>query len=106
MIRETKKINISGNEFEVKSYATAREAVAIQQSYFKGTKVEVEGDKPKISDFNPGVQFEVEKEMVTQMVVALNSDANDLLNRVLDLPNEVYRELISELDSIVAKKNK
>lgn len=103
-MRETKKINIENNEFEVKTYATAREATTIQQAYFKGQKVEVVGDQPKIAEFNPGVQFEVEKELVNQMVVALNGDQANLVDRIIDLPNDIYRQLITQLDEIVSKK--
>lgn len=104
MDRETKTIHIGAEKFLVKTYATAREANAIQQAYFKGAKLEMVGDQPKISDFNPGVQFDVHKEMIAQMVVSLNGDDQNIVARCEDLPNDIFGELVAELDGLVAKK--
>jgi len=104
MDRETQNIKIGTNEFIVKSYATAREANAIQQAYFKGTKMEVVGEQPKISEFNPGVQFEVSQEMIAQMVISVNGTGEATIDRCLDLPNTEFNELIAALDAIVSKK--
>lgn len=104
MDRETKKITAGGHSFTVKTYATAREAHAIQQAYFKGTKLEVVGEQPKISEFNPGVQFEVYQEMVRQMVVDMDDVAEEIVDRCVDLPSEHFDELIAELDGLIAKK--
>lgn len=104
MNRETKIIKVGDHELVVKTYATAREANEIQQTYFKGSKVEMTGDTPKIQDFNPGIQFEVEKELVNQLVVRMDNSDVDIVDRVLDLPSDEYHELISQLDGLVAKK--
>ena len=104
MERETKELKIDGHVFVVKTYATAREAQSIQQAYFKGTKVEMVGTDPKISEFNPGVQFDVQEEMIRQMVVSLDGQTANVAEACLELPNEIYTELVSQLDTIVAKK--
>ena len=106
MDRETKELKVENHTFVVKTYATAREAHAIQQTYFKGTKAEVVGDQPRISEFNPGVQFDVEKEMIAQMVVSLDGTTENVAERCLDLESDVYNELVSQLDSLIAKKKK
>src|SRR5690242_14571426 len=85
-------------EFVVKTYATAREAQAIQQAYFRGAKIEVAGDQPRIADFNPAVQFDVQQEMIRQTVVSLDGDAENVAERCLDLPTEIYNDLVSKLD--------
>lgn len=103
--RETKKLTIEGHEFVVKTYATAREANAIQQTYLKDSKVEIVGEQPKISDFNPFVRFDVERELVNQLVVSLDGDETNIIERCLDMPSAIYRELVDELDTLVAKKN-
>jgi hypothetical protein len=105
MNRETKTIKIGNNEFVVKTYASAREANAIKQAYFKGTKVEVVDEKPRISEFNPTAQQEVEKEMVSQIVVSLNGSIDNVLEKALDLPAAEYNSLVKTLDEIVSKKN-
>lgn len=103
--REEKEIKVGAHIFLVKTYATAREAQAIQQAYFKGAKVEVRGEQPHIAEFDPSVQFVVQQEMVAQMVVSLDGVSEDIVNRCLDLQSGVYDELIRELDTLVAKKN-
>lgn len=104
MERETKEISIHPYTFVVKTYATAREANTIQQAVFRGTKVEVIGEQPKISEFNPAAQHEVEKEMIAQMVISLDGNADNLVDRCLDLPVDVYREIVEKLDALVSKK--
>lgn len=90
--------------FAIKTYATAREAATIQQAYFKGTKVEVIGQEPKISEFNPNVQYEVQLEMIRQMVVWMDDTTEAIVERCENLPNEVFGELSATLDAIVSKK--
>lgn len=104
MERETTAIGIENHTFLVKTYASAREVNAIQGAYFRGSKVEVVGDQPKISDFNPAVQAEVQKEMVAQMVVKADDQTEGIADYCLDLPNHIYVELCRELDQIIAKK--
>lgn len=106
MERETKHIEIQGHSFKVKTYATAREANAIQQAYFKGSKVEIVGEQPRFSEFNPGVQQEVEQELVKQMVLEVDGKAADIVNTCLDLPADIYNDLIGQLDALVSKKKK
>lgn len=106
MERETKQLDIQGHTFVVKTYATAREAQAIQNAYFKGARVEVLGQSHKITDINPALMMEVEKEMITQLVVSLDADSSDVLNRLLNLDQAVYDELVPALDALTAKKKR
>lgn len=104
MERETKNIKIGEHQYTVKTYATARESHTIQQAYFIGTKMEVVGDAPKISEFNPGVQFEVYQEMIKQIVLAMDEVRENIVERCLDLPSTEFDELIAELDALISKK--
>lgn len=104
MDRPTKEIQIEGHAFTVKTYATAREAQAIQQVLFSGTKVEVSGETPRISDFNPAVQFDLQNEMIAQMVLKMDGSTDKIVERCLDLPSTTYNALVSELDTLVSKK--
>lgn len=104
-MRETKNIKVGEHNVVVKTYITAREAQAIQSSAFAGLKVEVVGDQPKISDFNPAVQVQVEKTMVEQVVVSVDGKAEGVADIVLDeWRNEEYIDLIAQLNDIVSKK--
>ncbi|MEP2085072.1 MAG: hypothetical protein ABJP87_04380 [Bauldia litoralis] len=106
MERHLIPLKTDNHEFAVKSYATAREANTIQQSYLVGTKIEVIGEQPKISEFNPGVQFEVQQEMIRQMVVSMDGSAENILERCLDLPSDEFDSMIAQLDDLIAKKKK
>jgi hypothetical protein len=104
MNRETKEIAIGSHTFVVKTYATAREANDIQQAYFKGTKVEMVGEQPRISEFNPGVQFDVNQELIRQIVVSMDGSAETIVERCIELPSQDFNDLTSALDELVAKK--
>ena len=104
MERETKDISIDSHTFTVKTYASAREANAIQQALFKGQKVEMKGEVSQIAEFNTGALFEQEQELVRQMVVAVDGEPANVLEFCLDLPSETFNELVVELDALVSKK--
>lgn len=103
--RETKLIDLGdGLGGVIKTYATAREVQAVKQSYFIGTKVEIVGDAPKISEFNPAIQSEVEKAMIQSLCVSIGESKENLYEVALDLKVEQYNKLIEELDALVSKK--
>lgn len=104
MDREVTTINAGHHTFSVKTYATAKEASIIQQAYFKGTKVELVGDQPKINEFNPNVQYEVQLELIRQMVVSMDDITEDIVARCENLPKDVFDTLVEQLDGLVAKK--
>lgn len=103
--RETKTIDLGeGLKAVIKTYATARESQAIKNSYFIGTKIEVVGETPKINDFNPSVQNDVEKSMVKMICVSIGDKTENLDEVALDLKVDQYNVLISEIDALVSKK--
>lgn len=104
MERETREIKVGSHTFVAKSYATALEAHTIQQAYFKGTKMELVGEVPKISEFNPAVQFEVYQELIRQMVVSMDATTENIVERCLELRSEDFDALVTELDGLVSKK--
>lgn len=106
MERPTTILSIDDHKFEAKTYATAQEANEIQKAYFKGAKVEVVGQEPKISEFDPSVDFNVKLELIAQIVVSMDGDANNVVARCKDLPAETFDELTSKLDELIAKKKK
>ena len=104
MDRATTKITIEDHEFVVKTYATALEANTIRQTYLVGAKVEVVGEQPKISEFNPGAQFDVQKEMIRQMVLSIDGNSEGIVDACLELPSDVFDKLTSQLDDLFTKK--
>lgn len=105
MERETKTIEIENHKFVVKTYATAKETNAIQSAYFKGSKVELVGDQPKISEFNPTVQYEVKLALIGQIVVEMDGSKDNIVNRCEELKDEVFQELTTQIDTLITKKN-
>lgn len=104
MDRQTKQIDVGGHTFVVKTYATARETQAIQGAYFKGTKIEIVGKEPKFSEFDPTVQYTAEHELLAQMVISIDGNTETIVERCLDLPSEVYEQLVGEVDALASKK--
>ncbi|CAB4151497.1 hypothetical protein UFOVP594_18 [uncultured Caudovirales phage] len=102
--RETKTITIGGHEVVMKTYASAIETQSIKHALYRGAKMEMSGETPKISDFNFAAQDEVEKEMVNQLVISIDGDTANILTRALDWPNVHYQELVQELDLLTGKK--
>jgi hypothetical protein len=102
--RETKTLTVGGKNYVVKTYATAREASIIKQAYFKGSKVELIGEQPTISEFNPNVEYEVKLELIRQMVVSVDDSVENIVDRCENLPSDVFAELTAELDALVSKK--
>lgn len=105
MERETRTIKIGDHSVVIKTYATARETQAVQGVYYAHTKVDIQGDTYKVTDFNPAIKLEVEKEMIRQFVVSLDGKTEgDKVETALDWKSEDYSRLIDELDALTAKK--
>ena len=104
MERETKEVTIQSHTFKGKTYATAREMNAIQSAYYKGVKLEVKGEVPSISEFDPAVQYDAQVEMIRQLVVEMDGSADNVADRAEGLPNDVFQELAGAIDQLIAKK--
>ncbi len=104
MTRETITITIAEHTFEVKSYASARETKAIQDAYFSGMKVEVVGQQPTISAFDPKVEYIVKLELIRQLVVSMDGSTDDIILRCEDMRNEDFQDLTARLDEQIGKK--
>lgn len=105
MERETTTIKTKNHSFVVKAYATAREVNTIQKVYFEGSKIEIVGEAPKISEFDPSVQFNVQLETIAQMVLSMDESGDNIVKRCEDLPSGEFEELAAQLDELVTKKN-
>jgi hypothetical protein len=104
MERDTTKLSIGKHTFTVKTYVNAKELNTIQKTYFQGSKVEIVGQEPKFSEFNPNVQYEVKLEMIRQLVVEMDGSKEQIVARCEELPAGIFDELAVELDTIASKK--
>ena len=105
MERETKTIEVDGHKFTVKTYATAREANSIRLTYFNGSKVELVGEEPRISEFNPAIQYEVKLAIIDNLVIEMDGTKENIVQRCEDLPEDIFNKLTTQLDELIAKKN-
>ena len=106
MERQTKTIDLGGGfSAKVYTYATAGQSQEIQKVYFNGTKIEVSGQTPRINDFNPSIQFDVQKKLIETLVLSIDDNGKDFpVSSSLDLPLEQYEALLTHLDELTSKK--
>jgi hypothetical protein len=104
MERETTTITIGNHTLTAKTYLTAKENHAVQQSYFRNAKVEVVDQKPKISDFDPTIQYTVRLELIRQLVTEMDGSSDNIVERCEDMPQAFFDDLGDALDELIAKK--
>jgi hypothetical protein len=103
--RETKKVKTKGGfEIEYYSYATGREYNQIQDIYLKDAKMTMIGNDIKIDGFNPIAETEVNKKTIELLVVSLNGVAENIVDRIMDLPYHDYNEITEILGDVSGKK--
>lgn len=102
--RETKEIKVGEHTVVIKTYCTGREANEIEQVYLAGTKVSMVGTTPTVDGFSPTVEQDANKKAIEVLVVSLDGTNDDLVNRILDLPNTEYVQIVAALGEISGKK--
>lgn len=105
MTRDTKDIRTSGGHVVVfYAYATGRDFNAIQSCYLEGTKIQMAGSNPVIEGFDATSDFKAKEKAIELLVVSLDGDSTDIVNRVLDLPYGEVAEIQAALDEATGKK--
>lgn len=107
MERETKtfKTTSGQNTLILYAYATGREVRAIDTKYISAMKVDIKSGEPSMNDVNMSVMYDAENLMIQHIVVSLNDSKDNIIERILDLPQDEYAEIIKELSSITKKKS-
>jgi hypothetical protein len=101
MERETKKINIDGNELEFKTYLTGGEAREIEGVYLEGMQVSVdETGKTIIPNVDAGLARKAQDKTIEILVVSVNGEKDDIINKILDLKKDTFDNIIQELNII------
>lgn len=106
MERETKTISIGAHEVVLKTYLTAGEAKQIKQSYFEGSKVEIVGETPKLSDFNPNVQIIIEEATIKALVVSVDGATDKIIESVNNWKQDEYAKLVEAVEDIAGTDKK
>lgn len=106
--RTTKKITIEGIEFEVNEWITGRESEYINEPIIEATSMKmivVDGQPtPSLDNFKNTAITESVHRSIESVVVSVDGNKDDILNRVLDLKKDVYDEIVKVVDDIVKKK--
>jgi len=100
MERETKKLTlpISKKEVEIKTYITGRESREIRDVFLKEMKVSGVGGEVK--EVNASLQSEAENKAIKIIIVSINGDKNDILDKILDLPLRDYNFVMKEINEV------
>ncbi len=104
MERETITFSVGKHQIVAKSYATAREHQAIQRTLLRDAKFDISAGAQKVTDFDPTVMFEMQEELVRQLVVSVDGVTEGLVDICFELPSEDFDALVTALDEIVSKK--
>lgn len=100
MDRETKKLTTpSGKEFEVKTYLTARERNELRGVFLENVSLDPTTAQPKVGDLAGALLEKAEKKVIELAVISYDSNAENILDRILDGSPEDY-------DFVVAEANK
>src|SRR5688572_9960328 len=107
MERETKLIQTpNGKQVELKTYITGREKRAIESIYYRDVEMTATAGEQTIKGFKGSAVEEAQNKAIETVVVSLDGQAEDLLNRVLDLHIADYQAVMQAIDEITADKKK
>lgn len=98
----------SGGAAKLKTYLTGREKRALRGIFLKDVEVSTDAasGKPTTSGIKGTAIEEGENFIINTIVVELNGSAENILERVLDLPATDYDALLAQLNSITEDKEK
>ena len=102
--RATKEVKTAEHTVIVKTYCTGREFNEIEQVYLTGAKVNMVGNEVHVDGFSPTIEQDANKKAIEILVVSLDGNSEDIVNRVLDLPHNEYLEIVNALSIVSGKK--
>lgn len=109
MERETKAFTTpGGHSFLLKSYLSGREAKQIEAVMYAAVKMDPENvmqlpdgrTKVKINEVSADFVVDQEKKLVELLLVTLDGEAENAIDRLLDLPAAEYEAVKAEVDKI------
>lgn len=100
--RDTKKIRtISGFDVELYTYITGREAREISNVFLEGMTFQVDATgQTKTNEMSAGIASKAQDKAIELLVVSVNGDKENVLQKVLDLPKADFDEVLKEVDVI------
>lgn len=102
--RETRPfVTPSGNTIVLNTYLTGRETAEIKSILLSAVKVAVSDLEAKKTDMS-GISGEVisqqERKTLDALVVSVNGDAENPVEKLLDLPSSEYEAVLKEIEKI------
>ncbi len=105
MKRETTTFaTLSGKQFEVKNYLTGREMNEIKRDMYGAIKVNmnrVSEGANAVSDLPATFMIDRERKLLEVAVVSFMGEATNIVDRLQDLPNAEYQEVLAKVTEIV-----
>lgn len=108
MERETKTITTpNGHKVLMYAYVTGREQREINNGVYANAKVEVVNGQPVISDFKTeDVVNAVNDKQIQTLILEIDGQKENLIEKVLDLKAEDYNAIISTITEVMVGKKK
>ena len=105
--REIKPIVTSnGHKVLIKTYITGREQREINAIFLQDVEMKAEGKNAALSGFKGALIQEAENKALEMVVVALDDNTDNLVDRILDLHSEDYQDIVNAVNEVTqGKKN-
>lgn len=91
-------MQIGKNTFKIKEFLSARDLREINQAMMSKIELGTDG-KPKSLNYNSVI--EQENALIARCIEAINDNAENILDTVLDLPAPEYNELMKHLRELM-----
>ena len=86
------------------SYATGREARAIEEKYLISMDMGMQNGTPTINKVDPTAPFQAEKEAIRLLVKSIDGKTDNVVELALDLRQEDYEQVVAALNEVTKKK--
>lgn len=86
------------------TYATGREARAIEQKYLGSVEIDMAGGVPNFKKMDTTAPFEAEKEAIKLLVRSIDGKTDNIVDLALDLRQEDYEQLVAAINEVTKKK--
>lgn len=104
-LRETREISVGGHVIVLNTYITGRESRAIEQSMYDKLHLSQRNGEQEISGIKGSVIIEREDAQIKAVVVSIDGNSENIVERLLDFASEHYDEVLTEVRAVVEKKN-
>lgn len=100
--RETKVIETpkEKHKVELKTYITGREIRQVEQVFYEDIDVSLVGKTADIKSVNPNLMLKSQDKMIEMLVVSVDGEKDNLLQRVLDMHSNDYHFLLNEINKV------